>query len=159
MYYRARWYDPREGRFISEDPIGFRGGVNLYGYVGNNPLRNIDPQGTNPILVAAGVVGGEAVLHYYLGIRADRFYPGDNGRKKHCYVNCMSSRIHGFNPFWPVAASVEQEVMGLVHGALAGTFRTTFEDSVGDTAANIEGLAASGIIWRWCKDLCAECRF
>jgi RHS repeat-associated protein len=25
MFYRARWYDPYVGRFISEDPIGFRG--------------------------------------------------------------------------------------------------------------------------------------
>ncbi|MFZ0061419.1 MAG: RHS repeat-associated core domain-containing protein [Pyrinomonadaceae bacterium] len=47
MYYRARFYDPGEGRFISEDPIGFRGGdINLYSYVNNNPLRFSDPQGT-----------------------------------------------------------------------------------------------------------------
>ncbi|MEP6850583.1 MAG: RHS repeat-associated core domain-containing protein [Acidobacteriota bacterium] len=31
-YYRARWYDQNLGRFISEDPIGFRGGINLFGY-------------------------------------------------------------------------------------------------------------------------------
>jgi RHS repeat-associated protein len=36
-YYRARYYDPMEGRFISKDPISFAGGdVNLYGYVRNN---------------------------------------------------------------------------------------------------------------------------
>ena len=29
-YYRARYYDPRLGRFLSEDPIGFWGGVNFY---------------------------------------------------------------------------------------------------------------------------------
>ena len=45
-YYRNRWYDPELGRFISEDPIGFAGGdINLYGYVGNNPLSFIDPYG------------------------------------------------------------------------------------------------------------------
>jgi RHS repeat-associated protein len=45
-YYRARWYDSKLGRFISEDPIGFAGGdVNLYGYVGNNPIQKIDPLG------------------------------------------------------------------------------------------------------------------
>jgi RHS repeat-associated protein len=45
-YYRARWYDPQLGRFISEDPIGFLSGeVNLYTYTGNNPTLYSDPFG------------------------------------------------------------------------------------------------------------------
>jgi RHS repeat-associated protein len=50
-YYRARWYDPEARRFISEDPIGLNGGINLYGYVGNNPLNRIDPWGLQDILI------------------------------------------------------------------------------------------------------------
>jgi RHS repeat-associated protein len=45
---RARYFDPSSGRFISEDPIGFHGGVTFYGYVLNNPLINIDPPGLGP---------------------------------------------------------------------------------------------------------------
>jgi RHS repeat-associated protein len=41
--YRA--YDPELGRWISEDPLGEEGGLNLYGYVGNNPLMGVDPLG------------------------------------------------------------------------------------------------------------------
>lgn len=44
-YYRARYYAPGKGRFIAEDPIGFGGGVNVYGYVDGNPLSSIDPLG------------------------------------------------------------------------------------------------------------------
>jgi RHS repeat-associated protein len=45
-YYRARYYSSTLQRFISEDPIGFFGGdTNLYAYVGNNPLKFIDPTG------------------------------------------------------------------------------------------------------------------
>lgn len=44
-YYRARWYDPAARRFISEDPIGLNGGINLYAYVTNNPINGIDPSG------------------------------------------------------------------------------------------------------------------
>ena len=45
-YMRARYYDPEVGRFISEDPTGFDGGdVNLYAYVGNNPVMLVDPMG------------------------------------------------------------------------------------------------------------------
>jgi RHS repeat-associated protein len=44
-YMRARYYDPNVGRFISEDPIGFEGGINLYSYTANNPINFIDPSG------------------------------------------------------------------------------------------------------------------
>ena len=45
-YYRARFYDPVNGRFTSQDPLGFAAGdTNLYRYVGNNPLDYVDPSG------------------------------------------------------------------------------------------------------------------
>ena len=45
VYYRARYYDPTVGRFISRDPIGLAGGINQYAYVNNNPTNLIDPLG------------------------------------------------------------------------------------------------------------------
>lgn len=49
QYSRARFYDPKLGRFISEDPIEFAGGdVNLYGYVRNQPQWFRDPLGLQP---------------------------------------------------------------------------------------------------------------
>jgi RHS repeat-associated protein len=48
LYYRARWYEPQQGRFVSEDPIGLAGGINLFAYVANNPLLFSDPSGLCP---------------------------------------------------------------------------------------------------------------
>lgn len=52
-YYRARFYSVELGRFISRDPIGTADNVNLYSYVGNNPLKYIDPMGREKKFVSA----------------------------------------------------------------------------------------------------------
>jgi RHS repeat-associated protein len=44
-YYRARYYAPSLHRFITEDPVGFASGPNLYKYAANNPTRYSDPLG------------------------------------------------------------------------------------------------------------------
>jgi len=41
----ARDYDPQIGKWTSKDPIGLSGGLNIYGYVGGNPITRSDPSG------------------------------------------------------------------------------------------------------------------
>ena len=65
-YYRARYYDPVIGRFISKDPIGFAGGdENLYRYVANGPVNWMDPWGllkyNTPDTTITGRLTGETL--------------------------------------------------------------------------------------------------
>ena len=58
-FYRARYYDPVRGRFLSEDPAGFAAGdPNLYRYVGDDPVDLTDPSGMFiDTVLDAGFVG------------------------------------------------------------------------------------------------------
>jgi RHS repeat-associated protein len=44
-YFYHRYYNPVNGRFLNEDPIGLNGGLNMYAFVNNNPVKWIDTYG------------------------------------------------------------------------------------------------------------------
>ena len=53
-----RFYDVRTGRWLTRDPIIYKGGINLYGYIQNGPLHGVDPLGLwNLGIVIGGTIG------------------------------------------------------------------------------------------------------
>jgi len=56
LYYGYRYYNASTGRWLNRDPIQEKGGLNLCGFVHNNPINFFDPTGQNP--AAGGVIGG-----------------------------------------------------------------------------------------------------
>jgi RHS repeat-associated protein len=76
FYNYQRYYDPAQGRFLTQDPIGTHGGLNLYDYP-RDPINNFDPQGLscpNPRLVRSDPQGRWEIYEHadgQLTIRAD----------------------------------------------------------------------------------------
>ncbi len=63
---KTRFYDPQTGRFISPDSVEYLdpetlGGINLYAYCNNNPVMNVDPNGTMPKWLK-WVIGGAVIV-------------------------------------------------------------------------------------------------
>jgi RHS repeat-associated protein len=87
-YYRARYYDPMEGRFISKDPIGFDGGLNLYNYTDSNPVNKIDPFGLRPPAMDPGPLGGN-----FTTTASYAWDPNDNGSFTNAYCTVVSKVI------------------------------------------------------------------
>ncbi len=75
-YYRARYYDPVEGRFISKDPIGYTGGINVFAYVQNNPVNRTDPAGLSDLAFDRGA--GTLTVFDSQGNQVAQFPAGNN---------------------------------------------------------------------------------
>jgi RHS repeat-associated protein len=83
-YYRTRYYSPVLGRFVNQDPLGFKGGsTNLYTYVLDNPTNFTDPSGKNPLCVIGGLAGvisyNSFVIYQSLAGRKASYYAGWDG--------------------------------------------------------------------------------
>jgi RHS repeat-associated protein len=73
-HYRA--YSPTIGRWVSRDPIFEAGGVNLYGYVRNNPLNRMDPLGLSDVTYDSG--SGTITVYDNKGNQVEQFPAGNN---------------------------------------------------------------------------------
>jgi RHS repeat-associated protein len=62
ILFALRFYDPAAGRWISQDPAGFVDGPNLYAYIHNNPLSNLDRFG-----LATEAISPNTFMEYFFG--------------------------------------------------------------------------------------------
>src|SRR5205823_2278439 len=85
QYLQQRYYDPAVGRFISADPLSFDGGLNLYDYVGNDPVNGADPSGLQGLDEEEIPANGQGYFRQGRGILFARpeFRPGSKERTEY----------------------------------------------------------------------------
>ena len=85
--FRARWYDPVTGRWLSSDPIGISGGLNQSVFCEDNPITYLDPYGLDAYLVRGNDHGSWLNQQLHLSIMVDMFDAHGNvvGRRAFSY--------------------------------------------------------------------------
>lgn len=98
-YFRARWYNPETGRWLSKDPIGIAGGLNLYVFCENNPVNFVDPMG----LAWRSSVGAQIVLisGLFIGAGAQIGGPVGAGLILAGLAGVMVGGIYCIIEYWP----------------------------------------------------------
>jgi uncharacterized protein RhaS with RHS repeats len=102
-----RFYDPDTGRYISADPIGLDGGINLYTYADGNPVNWIDPTGEYVQAIPVLIIGfGIAIAMHNSGTHVpDNDWPlEDNGEKCKNSGSCKTE-----HPELPSCSSIRAE--------------------------------------------------
>ena len=158
-YYRARYYDPNVGRFLSEDPMRWTGGLDFYAYATNNPLTWTDPFGL--------MVGDEAVtIVLDIGFYAScaeaqkREFQPFSGKGHPRYAHCMAScylvkRCGGTGLAWSAGITKEfQDLYTCIKTGSRASCNTAFQPS--DLRDNTLGRACPKN--RSCEDQCQGLR-
>jgi hypothetical protein len=135
---RYRVYDSRLARWLSADPLDLGGGLNLYEYVGSNPINRIDPEGLS------WVDGWFANILYVYDFAdgagpGNRYYGADDYQTQQLSVSSAMSRVRG-----------RYKQAGCKDGKYSvGTFTALWDTAIGDgvignpTAFEVGGFEAT----------------
>jgi RHS repeat-associated protein len=113
-YFYHRYYNPFNGSFINEDPIGLSGGLNMYGFISNDPMNFLDPFGLKSLSKEKKVIKAMCCIWYRTNMDPadkiersfmvtqhnvrDKFYIVQYGQKGTRYKNTSNfSRYSGFH--------------------------------------------------------------
>lgn len=149
-FMRNRWYDPELGRFISEDPAGHGGGLNLYAFSGNDPIGGQDPSGlcdVSPFIWIDFVLRSPGQGRYTLTCRdlPPVIITASTGRLDHNFwshsvFDAFSNGVAGFGDRWTFNMTARIRSRGGEDPA----DRNSFAYANGQLVADITDLALLG---------------
>ena len=138
-YYRARYYDPSVGRFLSEDPVEFKSGINFYRYVDDNPINATDPSGLFPTWFHRELTLGlaKAIFGPKCLKKAEEVTEANAAQDQ----NSFADNLNPSSPVWdlkgvhfPTQKLLNQEetdAFGLCNTALLGKYLHSLQDMYG----------------------------
>ena len=122
-YYGYRWYDPNFKFWLTPDPIGEKGGLNLYGFVQNNPVSYVDRWGlikAETFGMLFGDLDPKIVRKKYLNGKYECVPMA--GYFQHCVNNCSANRV---NPLKLAGAGILGEIYSIVSTFAAAAYTGT----------------------------------
>ena len=126
IYYRARYYDPALGRFISRDPAGMPDGVNRYAYVGGDPVNRTDPSGEDFITAGYGAIAG-GISGFIASSDSLRSNASFRQKALTIFAGTFSGAVAGgvVGFFTPAQSSTVGRIVGGAASALVGNIAST----------------------------------
>jgi len=148
-----RYYSSETGRYISADPIGLSGGINLYAYANGDPLMSYDSDGKNPVAVKAMI---DSISDDKIEEKKKCWGDLDDFDKwRHCYVVCKGKRAE---LVFPYLGSIEiamysQDVFYAVVRKKDSPSEA-FKDFWRDAKSDYKGSRCAYKFWLSCDECC-----
>ena len=154
IYYGCRYYNASTGRWPNRDLIGERGGMNLYGFVGNSPLNRVDRLGLDAAIINHGGYTGHTsfiIVQSDGSVTAYHFYAKSHQTGRCCGLGSLLSVCCDKVSVWQESAKSLQDYMAsqekLGGGAkiVAYAFGTSLDDQLSLEDLNEQDKADAGI--------------
>jgi RHS repeat-associated protein len=110
-YFRARWYDPVTGRWLSPDPIGISGGLNQFVFCANNPVNAVDPDGLATYWQNRTLGGNTLKSNYNILSHSYLFTTNPDGTLNHTYSWGNAANTHTWHMDQPEDIAAAQAAL------------------------------------------------